>query len=145
MEAQVPNKERIQLLYDGLRSGRFEQGHGALRIDSATGSRHCCLGVACEIARENGLNLQVSTSVNLRNHAYFGQIRENSYLPLEVVKWYGFRSNNPRLVLTPEVQPKWWQFWRKPKKAVYESAISMNDDLGLNFDNIAEAFKRTYL
>ena len=49
----TPNKENIQKWVDGLLSGEYEQGRGKLNKDG----KFCCLGVACEVAIKNGLNL----------------------------------------------------------------------------------------
>lgn len=38
-----------------LRSGKYKQGGGCLRQELEDGYRHCCLGVACEVAIEEGL------------------------------------------------------------------------------------------
>jgi hypothetical protein len=38
-----------------LRSGEYEQGRGLLVQSSASGDRHCCLGVLCKLAVKAGL------------------------------------------------------------------------------------------
>lgn len=40
---------------DALRSGKYEQGDGYLRLnDEMGGHKYCCLGVLCEIVRDKG-------------------------------------------------------------------------------------------
>ena len=39
-------KARVQKLVDALRSRKYKQGVGRLRIDD----KFCCLGVACDIS-----------------------------------------------------------------------------------------------
>lgn len=43
------NKERVQLLIDALRSGRYTKAIGQLKI----GSYYCTTGVACDIYRKS--------------------------------------------------------------------------------------------
>jgi hypothetical protein len=40
---------------DALRSGKFKQGREALRSNHGGDTRHCCLGVLCELAVEDGV------------------------------------------------------------------------------------------
>ena len=40
------NKENVAKWAEALRSGKYEQGNGALRDPDG---RYCCLGVACEV------------------------------------------------------------------------------------------------
>lgn len=42
--------ENIKTWVSALRSGRYQQGVGALCVEGATGWRYCCLGVACDIS-----------------------------------------------------------------------------------------------
>ncbi len=41
-----------------LRSGKFIQGTGQLRDKDCDETRHCCLGVLCEVLREEGYNIK---------------------------------------------------------------------------------------
>lgn len=45
-----------RLWADALRSGKYRQGQGALREKDPAGGadKFCCLGVACDVYRENG-------------------------------------------------------------------------------------------
>lgn len=48
------NKRVKSLWLEALRSGRFQRGTGVLRRTYGDGTqRHCCLGVLCELYREN--------------------------------------------------------------------------------------------
>jgi len=45
------NKENVAKWVAALRSGEYKQGQRALRYEDLTGeTRHCCLGVLCELA-----------------------------------------------------------------------------------------------
>jgi len=49
------NKEVAKLWVDALRSGEYKQGTGKL----ARRGEFCCLGVLCELAIKNGIDLKV--------------------------------------------------------------------------------------
>lgn len=36
-----------------LRSGKYKQGKTALKVETKTGLRHCCLGVLCELYQQD--------------------------------------------------------------------------------------------
>lgn len=44
------DKELKRKWVEALRSGKYEQGHGALRKDD----KFCCLGVLCDVVDPNG-------------------------------------------------------------------------------------------
>lgn len=132
MFERKPNKARIKLVVDALRSGKFRQGTGRLAVYDPVSKkvRYCCLGVACEVARANGLELKRTrrgTSVG----AYYDYAESSSILPPVVVEWLGLELRDPVLSYTDEGHE--------------ESATALNDELELNFRQIANAFERTYL
>jgi hypothetical protein len=70
-----------------LRSGKYRQIGGILtRIDPTTKATigHCCLGVACEIAIENGVDLAVEI---VGDHKIYNG--KEAFLPYIVSKWLG--------------------------------------------------------
>jgi hypothetical protein len=51
--------ENQQKWVEALRSGKFKQGIGQLeQVDDEGNSFYCCLGVACVIAEENGVEVE---------------------------------------------------------------------------------------
>src|SRR4051812_31133925 len=92
------NRERVKLLVDALRSGEYEQGRSYLRQDDS----FCCLGVACEVARKNGLEGNWELSNYGAGIQTFGNREYSSIamLPAAVIYWYGFDGEDPRLRLT---------------------------------------------
>jgi len=46
----TPNKEAIRKWVDALRSGKYKQATGQLRVNDS----YCCLGVACELTPDIG-------------------------------------------------------------------------------------------
>lgn len=68
-----------------LRSGRFVQGRGSLEYDG----RLCCLGVACWVAQENGVKLEISKQGRATTFSGY-----TVYLPPEVEEWLGLASSS---------------------------------------------------
>lgn len=116
------NKERVQLLVNALRSGEFRQGAGALR----RGNFYCCLGVATEVALRNGLQL-TETEKN-RNYPW-----DQSYQVMcePVYQWFGFTTGNPTLAGV--------------RLRDFDAASHWNDDLQVEFPEIADMFENTYI
>jgi hypothetical protein len=65
MDESVSLTEPQRKWIEALRSGRFKQGRGSLRDAH---DNHCCLGVACELFRED-LGL-ITSRVASGNHLY---------------------------------------------------------------------------
>jgi hypothetical protein len=133
------NKERVQLLVEALRSGRYQQGRGQLLNDGL----YCCLGVACEVAAENGLPLrrevnEFDRDVTFGTDSDFAGMGEDyAQLPWSVQAWYGFEDQDPEL---------------RGDLSDYDEAedyicpaSSWNDDYHRNFDQIADLFENTFL
>ena len=82
---QYPNKERIKLLVDALRSGKYKKINNQLH----DGKNFCTLGVACEITNLGKWvdNPGLGYSYVCRNKP---QYRSNKYLPVDVHRYYGF-------------------------------------------------------
>ena len=149
------NKERVQLLVDALRSPEFAGKQGKHRLSSELTSKitnkqdvmqykHCCLGVACIVAKRAGLNVLFVPRTEPEpvgdgsaTQTYLSWSGVNSYgashtaLPEAVLAWYGFDEYDPELRFgrSDETQPASW----------------LNDDLNMTFNQLASAFERTYL
>lgn len=127
----TPNKNNIKLWVDALRSGEFSQtqramhraGPLALVGDDYLPAGHCCLGVACEIAVKNGLDLDDWSSAG--------------YLPYEAMDWLGFNSINPIIAQGPTLG--------EPAHTGDITAAFANDALGWTFDQIADAVEKRFL
>lgn len=133
-----PNLDNIRKWRDALLSGRFEQGYYYLKDLTADGPKYCCLGVACEIAKENGVSMTEKTRSGTRvgKVLYDG---ESATLPIRVQEWLGiggglFSMGNPRLS---------HQFTESLRYEMVE-ATSLNDNHNLSFKQIAAAITRTY-
>lgn len=74
--------ENAKKWVEALRSGKYKQGQGYLRFND----KFCCLGVACDVAIENGLCVKVDSA---NKQIYYGG--EVGILPQIVSDWLGMR------------------------------------------------------
>ena len=115
------NKEAIRQWVETLRSVKYKQGRGVLR----RGDEFCCLGVACDILRDElGLHWregQLSMAITASDGQW-----EHIYLPHQVAE-YLFGDGK---LTNPEV-----------------GAISLSglNDGGATFSQIADAIEATFL
>lgn len=85
------NKANMLLWVRALQSDRFAQGKGALKMTRMGSTTYCCLGVACEIARENGVILRERTDE--LGSIWFDE--RHGVLPKTVLEWLGLDAANP--------------------------------------------------
>lgn len=157
------NKERVKLFVDALPN--YRQDTGALcEVFEATGERgYCCLGVATQIAVDNGLKLTEVFQESTVHGTYSGSVGwkdpENpaegtvfSVLPQAVADWYGFDLTTPRIKNHPEWGASDRDQCDDPKcdscggnQVDTVSAVTANDRLKWDFAQIAQAFRETYL
>lgn len=107
-------RQRVQLLVDALEGDRFLQGSGHLayreflpKANASTDDaycgrmRHCCLGVACEIAIEHGLDVHRVSRKHWDERIEVLEYNGNAaFLPESVQQWYGFSDPNPAVAVT---------------------------------------------
>lgn len=129
-----PNKERIQLWVDALRSGKYKQGRHALAYELDNQKFFCCLGVACEVAIENGLEIEVTRQGESCRTCIFYDLSEG-LLPTRVQKWFGLPSLNPVVHHTNSTTKRCW---------LWMSLSGLNDN-GTPFEQIAIDIENTYL
>ena len=104
---------------DALRSGNYKQAKNFLR----SGDRFCCLGVLCEVAKDNGL------PVLQHENTYDG---EQACLPETVRRWAGMRDNYGFLDGVER---------EDPDDVIKESLAVANDD-GYSFEQIADLIEK---
>lgn len=131
MDTKNVNKDRIRLWVDALRSGKYTQGKYSLQYDSPFDEDKicfCCLGVACKIAVEEGLSIDVKKCGDI-GYSYDGDF---TGMPSSVKSWYGLDDNIRRdIIVFDENNDK-------------RSIIGMNDK-GLTFEEISDNIERTFL
>lgn len=96
------NKENITKWIEALRSGNYTQGRGRLHLTRTTDGvdRFCCLGVACDLYRQEH---QIEKVVLNNGTIMYGNERESNYLPVEVRKWLETNDpNNPFAITSIE-------------------------------------------
>ena len=106
-----------------LRSGEYTQGKDVL-ADSAR-TKHCCLGVLCEVAIKGGLEVTVETPPD-HDAAIFDNSK--AFLPVSVADWAGM---NTRLGELPS----------GATTATVLSLMGMNDS-GHTFGDIADVIEK---
>jgi hypothetical protein len=133
------DRERVKLWVDALRSGEFEQGYSLLRTSEG---RYCCLGVACEVARRNGLELD-SWKDEDGDVAYgerHGSDWSTMQLPGKVADWYGFVDDAGNSVVDPPLAT----CTDGDLDDAYVATF-VNDSMGANFSRIADLVEQIYL
>ena len=120
------NPERIKLWTDALRPGKYKRTRRVL----SDGEGYCCLGVACEIAIEHGLDIgyqhEGHDDTVTGKCVRFGN--ESSHLPMEVADWYGLDSRNP------------WVTWNGHDYTL----AALNDDGAFEFPELADLIDAKY-
>lgn len=90
------NYQRAMLLVAALRSGKYQQTQGKLRLmqsdhDDHVVYGHCCLGVACDIS---GLGCWEGADYVVDNHDTRRSYSSDTYLPEPVRQWLGMQSED---------------------------------------------------
>lgn len=129
----MPNTDNIARWVEALESGQYEQAKGVLARRGEDGKvRYCCLGVACDVAMRNGVNLHTEDSETIEGSPVIVYDGWDGILPEAVADWLGFDNQNP--VLTTSLLG-----------GGSTTASSMNDGLGFAFTRIAQAVRETFL
>lgn len=118
-----------------LRSGEYTQtkGHLCLAEEYTAGPPsnrrtyppgYCCLGVLCEVAIKEGVDIVKSIHSNPDEKAHIYN-NNGSFLPEKVVNWAGMKnsSGDPQL---------------DEDGAAVPELVALNDDEGCNFNEIAD-------
>ncbi len=98
-----------------LRSGKYQQGNGALFRDN----KFCCLGVLCDLHHQQHPTPEKGIGVD-------GYLNHIGLLPHPVQVWAGINSPDGRI--------------RTPGRLIYNSLMLMNDS-GVPFTEIANVIE----
>lgn len=136
----MPNKKNIKKWVQALRSGKYKQTKGSLKV----ADRHCCLGVASEVYVQETGKGGWSRSSGCRGAAYiFESTAGNAsiILPHVVMKWLGLDSHDPTLKLEDGEEVD--------ASELNDGDLTQEEDRFIRkpytFDQIADAIERTYL
>lgn len=141
-EKAAVNRPAVQELVTALRSGLYQQGMRRLmQFDNDGVIKYCCLGVACLVAQNRGVALEVLATISETSPSHVVQLMvrdaggntSGSLLPLAVRRYFGFTNDNPPLLTELEGRDQ-----------LVAAAIA-NDELDMDLRAIADAFERTYL
>lgn len=119
-------KERLKLWVKALRSGKYKQGRLSLRTSQI--KAYCCLGVACAVFKketkkgkwkDDRFVIEDGTNIDVGSDS----------LPNSVINFFGLLDSDPGLLLGNGLEA---------------TAVTCNDDLRLDFKEIADAIERTY-
>jgi hypothetical protein len=100
---------------DALRSGKYKRGKNALRkIDEKGEEKFCCLGVLCDVAIQNGVEILVQKSTWHPENFAYGKDQVDDFLPEEVIQWAGLDTEDPETGRTSlaSKNDKDWSFKR---------------------------------
>lgn len=136
------NRENMTKFVKALFSGEYEQGTGTLNL----GGKFCCLGVACDVALKDGLELTVETvggkkcfcgAIHVASDGRKSYDGEQSVLPQSVADWLGLEEvrNEADYLVSGRTNPV----------LAGRSATSWNDTMGASFPIIGQLFFHEYL
>ena len=141
------NKDKVRAWVEALRSGEYRQGRDRLATVDNEAVNYCCLGVACEVAIKDGLNLDrtvvdgddpdIDVSV-----PYVLYDTEPNVLPSAVRQWLGVKDDIKADI--SDIDGPWTPTDWSVIDPTYRSVIKLNDG-GWTFDMIAQALENTYL
>jgi hypothetical protein len=113
------NKAIAKTWVEALRSDRYMQGRGALRTLTDNGPKDCCLGVLCDLAISNGVEITTKSTVDIDGKLVL--FDDKAYMPpASVNNWSGLDED------------------------FAEVLANMNDSV-FTFEQIADAIEKKYL
>lgn len=134
------NQENMLKWVEALESGDWQQGREYLERETAYGLQHCCLGVACRVAIDDGVGIVVKAEDSATRFAdvpeAFGSV---AFPPLAVMEWLGVKVNEDT-----EPDPI-IEYEHAGGVEVSLTATAANDGKEYTFAEIARALRETYL
>jgi len=151
------NKEKIRLLVDALRSGKYKQARNRLKkTDKQRHPMYCCLGVGCLLA---GLEAKpyMRNSVGGKNWMFDDS---STFLPERARLFFGFDKSDPKVKYDshPEIEKavkrvakRSGRQYTELKSIMINSSdrtvrlSSLNDNAQMSFKEIATVIEREFL
>lgn len=144
----------FMLWIEALESGKYEQGHYLLRRTMADTGKTlwCCLGVACELYKEN-INPSLSVSLRYASNDIYSYDGNDADLPSQVSKFLGLDSIGtiPLSIWESATIPSSikatlpvstpLQKVGALRERSYPPSLSQMNDQGWSFDHIAQVLR----
>lgn len=137
-----------------LRSGKFRQATAALSQRPLMGDRDptpsfCCLGVLCEIYREEtgdgewrNSDLTVLTVLDIRFHVNSTNTHATQYLPTKVMGWAGLPEKYGANVDVTGIGDRDYSADEPSENGGFEQSLAALNDTGFTFEQIADVIER---
>lgn len=141
------------LWVEALRSGEFTQGAGSLAAyDEAERLEHCCLGVLCELAKREGVNVDRVEPVPLATTSVEGLPiafdHSTSLLPRVVRDWAGLSTDDGQLLEETRLVDDDGNLVDHDNQEVteysYSATLAELNDEGHNFAEIADIIEKYF-
>jgi hypothetical protein len=111
-----------------LETTNEKQGKGLLcRVNDDNSKEYCCLGILCEVAKENDIAIEVGV--------YNGRVtydHKTALPPQEVLDWLGVPKGATNVLVRTDDNKE-------------ETASWLNDGCSYSFPEIAASLRKTYL
>lgn len=151
MSPLQPNQERgrVRKLLAALRSGEYIQGEAAMHVCNGEAT-WCCLGVACEVFRQEtgrGTWEHDDKHRSMKEGAKvftLGEYASPGYPPGAVLEWFGFPPTDPNNVSGDVAQDIDLPRAKMPNDQQSARASRMNDS-SQSFETIADAIEEEYM
>lgn len=142
-------KDLVKRWVAALRSGKYIQGGGALKTKR---DRYCCLGVLCDVVKEEVGGRWKDQDVSRSLFIYKGNERDpesedlsepeegcaSVYLPEVIREIYGLRGATCKFDITPELKQKFPTLRPLLYDLTFADLIHLNDTLEFSFQDIAD-------
>ena len=141
--------ERRKKWVEALRSGDYEQAISRLRLaadySDRVRDRFCCLGVACDLAAQDGVGewddemFQVDRTDNHPKHPAIVTDRSGGTMPTAIRQYYGIDAEDGNIPVKDDVLDR--DYPKTGLKAKHVTLSTLNDS-GKSFDFIAEVIEK---
>lgn len=112
-----------------LRSGEFHQGTGLLHKVMDGNHLFCCLGILCEVAEKNNVDVRVSSYQDDNDVITYDGYED--FLPPKIQQWAGLDSPNPGTQQPTDI-------------GNVRATLSWLNDNGNTFSDIADIIEREF-
>lgn len=130
-----------------LESGEYEQARGSLKkVNSKGEASFCCLGVLCEVAVSEGVEISTSFRQLLEDGSEGRGVYDNNmdWLPRSVVEWAGMDSRSGELKEIIEYGEEFDNGYGDMECSQAYTLVDLNDDAEYSFKDIAKVIDKQF-